>query len=142
MVRGSDGKDFLTMDVGYDGICKIDTSRRISCINQDHGDWLHPRPGQFRLLSLGSVVGCAIDMKGELACWGDSDWDVEAPPPGRYLDVSISDTYGCAIAEDHSLICWGGNPFPYPEDSMLEPPAGSFQQVSAGLYHACAITTA
>ncbi|HND32406.1 MAG TPA: RCC1 domain-containing protein, partial [Myxococcota bacterium] len=55
---------------------------------------------------------------------------------------SISDTYGCAIAEDHSLICWGGNPFPYPEDSMLEPPAGSFQQVSAGLYHACAITTA
>ena len=50
--------------------------------------------------------------------------------------MSSGANYSCGIQPDTTLTCWGDN-----RSGQLDAPMGSFEQVSAGFQHVCALTT-
>ncbi len=114
--------------IALDNLCAIDVDGQLQC----WGGHENVPDGQFEYLSTRRSRGCAIDVGGELQCWGGV-----STPAGIYDDVSVAFGYTCAVERTSgSLECWGDRELAFGQD---QPPDGSFQQVSAGRNHACAI---
>ena len=107
---------------------------------------------------------CAIDSNGALWCWGHNDagqlgvgdlldrnvpTTVQSPDGGSWLGVSIFETHACGITRADgvtSLWCWGSNTGDQlgvaGAPNQLSPllvDADSWQTVSVGLRHSCAL---
>ena len=92
-----------------------------------------PRPslsGRFHALG-GPEPLCGIHDDGSARCW---DWEGEYDATGRYLDIDGR----CALKVDRTLFCWGDEPDAGTNGLALVP-AGSFDSVSTGFWHACAL---
>jgi hypothetical protein len=86
-------------------------------------------------LDVGSGSFCGIEADGRrVVCRGNETPDV---PEGLVAtDVSVAGVFACGVSSDTSLRCWG---IDQNGVGLLEPPAGSFSQVSAFLATSCAI---
>ncbi len=92
-----------------------------------------PRPslsGKFVALG-GPEPLCGIHDDGSARCW---DWEGEYSASGSYLDIDGR----CAVRADRTLFCWGDEPDAGTNGLALVP-AGSFDSVSTGFWHACAL---
>ena len=106
-------------------------------------------------VTAGANHTCAVRTTGLVDCWGsDSHGQIRVPmqlqqPQPALIDVSGSlvrsgefhsieagENFTCAINREGGALCWGSN------DSAQEyPPAGEYTQLSAGRWHACALST-
>jgi alpha-tubulin suppressor-like RCC1 family protein len=116
-------------------------------------------------VTLGRGHTCALRTNGEIWCWGDNDaGEVGDGTTARVVqpahvnaDLSWSAiTAGgdrtCALTTAGALWCWGANGYGQLGDGTTSPPAGNeplpvqpaarWRQVTAGLGHTCALTTA
>jgi len=128
---------FLTVSVGREHVCALDTDRTAWCWGANTagqlgtGDTttrLEPVAVQWPAPWAQVVAGfrrtCGITMVGELLCWGsrspvgdvsDRSLVPESLLPGvrvRELDLSNGEagrSHGCAVGDEKGLFCWGSN---------------------------------
>lgn len=90
--------------------------------------------GPFIEVATGTRETCAIDSEGSLRCWGadgsGNDQDGGADGGGATTHVSLDNTQ-CAIRASGDADCWP------PTESV----PGPFASISAGLTHACALSS-
>jgi alpha-tubulin suppressor-like RCC1 family protein len=129
------------------------------------GDW-------YQHVSAGPTHTCAIrdfPFAGRLYCWGSNtsnnlgggssfigQSNLNSPIPvddtSSYLSVSAGASHACGITTAGVLKCWGSNTdyrlglgtnsVPDYSSPEVVSPGTTFQSVSAGTYHSCAISTA
>ncbi|MCG6989533.1 MAG: Ig-like domain-containing protein [Gemmatimonadetes bacterium] len=117
----------------------------------------------FQWISAGLDHTCAITRTGQAYCWGWNGWgqlgsgglDSAVPVPVSgglsFQRISAGWTHTCALTNSGQAYCWGGE---FPDRGELgngttEPSAVpvavsgglSFQDISAGLDHTCALTS-
>jgi cysteine-rich repeat protein len=116
---------------GRDGICAIQTSGALRCLDAAGVPAL-PDAAQ---LDLGDDFGCARRTDGTLRCWGTNIFFEATPPSGAFSDFATGEQHGCAIATaDSEITCWGN-----PAEGRATAPTGAHKQVTAGQRHSCAI---
>ena len=106
-------------------------------------------------VTAGANHTCAVRTTGLVDCWGsDSHGQTRVPMQllqpqpalidgtgslirsGVFHSIEAGENFTCAINREGGALCWGSN------DSAQEyPPAGEYTQISAGRWHACAIST-
>ena len=122
---------------------------------------------QFRWVSAGPGHTCAITTGGAAYCWGDNDYGQlgDGTSTDRWSPVLVAGGYSwkqievggswsgftCGITSTDRLLCWGYNGYGqlglgYRDyyDHVYPAYANSsvtFRQLSAGGYHACAVST-
>ena len=87
---------------------------------------------------------CAIDDEQAIHCWGAEDTGQTEPPQGEYHGLSSTSSVGCALDASDEIRCWGSarsTQRPNEHLTLPSPPSGSFEQVSVGGHHICAVTT-
>ncbi len=136
-------------------------------IGTDEGHATTPRPvagtRQYRLITAGEFHSCAIATNYRAFCWGDnwigqlgdgSQTTTAAPVAVtgglRFRQIALGYSFTCGLTEsDQRVYCWGYNHVGQLGDgTMASRPtpapvfgARKFRQVTAGKYHACALTT-
>lgn len=99
-------------------------------------------------VSAGADTSCAIDSNGLLQCWG-------ALKPistygGTFSDVSVGNGSACAVTSEKKLLCWGSNSAGQLGDGSnrtsmslvsVSNSTASFEKVSVGYKHSCAVTS-
>ncbi len=106
-------------------------------------------------VTAGANHTCAVRTTGLVDCWGSNShgqirvpMQLLQPQPalidasgslvrsGEFHSIEAGENFTCAINREGGALCWGSN------DSAQEyPPAGEYTQLSAGRWHACAIST-
>jgi len=134
----------------------------LRCWGQDKDQQSAPPFGDYRQVAAGLRHACAIKLdfaysfwpsnptsitERTIVCWGNNDWGQADVPYSRtkgneYLQVATGYDHTCALHRrkdkgDPWLICWGRNT----GGLVSNVPSGGFKQVTAGLYHSCAIDT-
>ena len=161
------GGQFTIRDGAPEGIftsvdhrCGIRTDGTIAC--WDGWEWDVPDQlvsdtpeGTFTSIAASDSNACAIRTDGTIACWDGWEWDVPDQlvsdiPEGTFTSIAVGNGYGCAVRSDRSLTCWGdprwGDPrwgrdgYDYVGEPTTVPP-GTFEAVTVGSGHACAIRT-
>ncbi len=81
-----------------------------------------------------------MQQSSHMVCWGTNDCGQASPHIGMYKTISMRAKHTCGIqlADDY-VNCWGcaGSDF----GQCNYPPETAVKQVSAGLYHTCAINS-
>lgn len=97
--------------------------------------------GAFTAVACGAVTCCGI-TGGSINCWGDGEslFDEAPPGTGTWTQISGSDDTYCARKSDGALACWGMDAFS--SGVISGEPAGTYNMVSGGPFHACAVKTA
>ena len=118
----------------------------------------------FASVSAGGSHTCGLTTAGAVYCWGNNaSGQIGVNPTGvdflspvfvgsGYTSISAGDNFTCAIASGRSVQCWGSNAFGQLARGEGNPsgisatPQGissglSFNSVSAGRRHACAVAT-
>ena len=109
-------------------------------------------------VTAGANHTCAVRVTGIVDCWGDnSNGQSNVPrvlrnvqqavittagslvPSGVFHSVDAGDDYTCAINREGGALCWGANTGQ--SEAREYPPAGEYTQISAGRWHACALST-
>ncbi len=129
------GGPWLSLAIGTQHTCAIDTEHRLWCAGQDGGQ-LGTADGGSRLapidigvasmVAVGGENSCLVDPQGVLRCWGANGvgtvgdgtlYDRETPvqtlaPTGAFTSLGVGD-HACAIdtAAAGHLFCWGLNNF-------------------------------
>ncbi len=86
-------------------------------------------------ISAGMEHVCGVRGDETLACWGSNSNGESTPPEGAFLSVAAGTNLSCGVTTAQEVVCVGGFGPEY------IPPAGSYQQVSLGMTHVCAIET-
>ncbi len=137
---------FEQVSVGQYHTCALDEDGDVDCWGKGNYGQSADRSGPFVDLDAGYNHNCAIRQSdGGIECWGtDSHGAVSGTPSGSFIDVSAGIDYACAIPTGGAGVqCWGYDSYGQ-APSYLEAPnfeAGeTFTSVSAGSYHACAVS--
>jgi|GEM_PF-3990941 len=145
---------FKQVSAGQYHACAIKTNNTVvsvACWGNNFWHQTTPWIGSFKQVSAGGNYACALKTNNTVACWGDN-WlsETTTPPVGSFKQFSTGGNYACALKTNNAVVCWehpvviGGLGLRLNLQKMkaqATPPAGSFKQVSAGDYHACAIKT-
>ena len=97
-------------------------------------------PGSYE----GSYAVCGVSTDAALYCFGpdlETSWVTRQPQriEGSYQSVVIGPGAACALRTDTTIFCWGQEEAR--QFGLLDPPTGSFAQISAGYLHFCAVRT-
>jgi hypothetical protein len=139
---------FTQVSTGFRSSCGVKTDGGIACwggvtmvrgvvVDQLQTVTNAPTSGTFIKVTVGSGHACAIRTDGTAVCWGS----ILTAPQGTFTDISVSagtssNPYVCAITSSQAIVCWANQGFDN-SSGILNPPAGSYTQVSAP----CAVTT-
>jgi alpha-tubulin suppressor-like RCC1 family protein len=119
----------------------------------------------FRQISAGWFRTCALTTSTakKIYCWGTGILGNGTGPSVRrtpqlvsgthsYRQVAVENDHACAVSTTYKVLCWGSNRYGQLGSASssdfvaLTPVAAAgtrqFLQVSVGLYHTCAVTTA
>jgi alpha-tubulin suppressor-like RCC1 family protein len=125
----------------------------------NHGQ-ASPPAGLFRQVSagVGGMHACAINANDLVECWGAGSrarpadaplkYGQATPPTDRFFShVSAGQAHSCGVDFDTGqVVCWGGagdgTCFPPRSYScgQTSAPLGSFERVTAGGFHTCALS--
>ncbi len=124
------GSDFVDIAAGWNHACALRSDGTIACWgNNLHGQTDAPAGTNHVDVAAGHWRSCAVRTDGTLTCWGDGSGTTGS----GFTTVDMTYALGCALGAGGAATCWGY----FPAET---PPAGvSFQQVTAGEYHACGI---
>ena len=119
---------FKSVSAGFNHVCAIRMNDTVTCLGGGHFG------GTFRSLDGGGYqTHCGIQTDNTLECWGNL-----SAIPGTFQSVSVQGAreyaHYCAVRTDGSLVCAGRE-----DTGVTTPPEGSFQSVSIGRGHACAV---
>lgn len=147
--------------------CGIRMDDTLTCWGENGSGQATPPSGSFIAIATGGDHTCGVRQDGSLACWGLAAEGRTTPPAGTFIDIAAGDAFTCALRSDGTMTCWGatlgGRTIPLPGvytslsaawsevcavrsdagvDCRFESaPPGSFQSVSAGLFHNCGLRT-
>lgn len=111
-----------------------------------NGSALRPADGAgYTQVSAGVGAACGVQIGGAITCWGGTDGGITNVPAGTYTEVSTGGSFGntayaCGLRTDQTLTCWG-RLFTGSSNGSLNPPAGLYTFVDAGIGTACALKT-
>jgi hypothetical protein len=94
--------------------------------------------GTYDAVEVSGTHACALIPAGLVECWADEGWNLPDPPMEALLAVDVAFLYSCGIRSDSTLTCWGDVEY---EFDQMEPPSGSFSDVSIAGGHGCAISS-
>ena len=94
-----------------------------------------PDDTQFTQIAAGWHHACGLQADGSVLCWGNNRSGSLGIPAGLNLSrISAGLNFTCGLRDDGAIACWGEN-----EAGQASPPNGSFDDVTAGQNHACAL---
>ena len=119
----------------------------------------------FRTVAVGARHSCGLTTLGRVYCWGENKYgqlgndtrDDRNQPDSVYTDqvfrsLVAGGSHTCGLTASRQILCWGDNSLGQLGDGsrrsrqvpgpILAPPNVTFQKVSAGTAHTCALTTA
>jgi alpha-tubulin suppressor-like RCC1 family protein len=133
------------------GLQKDDTAL---CWGQNNDGQCNVVPGEAYIdISAGKHHTCAVRTDGTLYCWGENDCDQADYPGGNtWTRVFAGEQYSCALDSAGEITCWGAAETAgcdYDEGTLEVPETDPkdfdepwvYATMSAGPWHACAITT-
>ncbi|MFT7581916.1 MAG: alpha-tubulin suppressor-like RCC1 family protein [Myxococcota bacterium] len=129
---------FVQISSGPLHTCGVRTDGSVSCWGRNvAGESTVPKSSWHDLYP-GHGTTCGIKDDGTVACWGAPH--VPSPPASAtFVDVAMGDSGGaggvCGVETSGVISCWG--PLTWPQ---LNPPSGTFTQVTLGWWHGCALT--
>ena len=114
----SSGRMYVDVSAGANHTCAVRTTGIVDC-------WGSNSHGQIRVpMQLRTVQPALVSMSGRLV------------RSGQFHSIEAGENFTCAINRDGGALCWGSNKW-----EQEYPPAGEYTQLSAGRWHACAIST-
>ena len=122
---------FRSISLGHDHACGILTSGVIVCWGRNDRGQADPPDGEFKSVSAGGSGSCGIRPDDTAVCWGHG---TKGTPNSTFSSISVYDT-ACGTTLAGSIVCWSDS------SSHQVPADGSFQWVSLGSGHACALRT-
>ncbi len=135
---------------GYHGLayaehgCVLDVSGLATCWDCiESNPACEPPATELTQVAIGQQHTCGLERaSGAMTCWGRLPEGLYGYEDERFVQIAVSsdDFQTCGLREDGSLRCFGGEALL--EGTLLDTlaPTGSFQQLSVGDYHACALT--
>ena len=90
----------------------------------------------FTQIAAGKWHACGLQADGAALCWGSNVSGSLELPGGNptFSRISAGLNFTCGLRIDGAIACWGENDL-----GQASPPAGRFDDVSAGHSHACAL---
>ena len=134
---------FASIGLGNATGCGITDEGSIDCWGSPIASLTTPPTGtDFAAVDLGYYHGCALNSDGTLECWGRDDHGSTVPPVDAddnevlFSSIAVNWYYNCGITDGGSeLVCWGRADL----YDVTIPPTGSFDSVTLGETHACAL---
>ncbi len=149
--------------VGYFHTCAISNQvYGIRCWGDDRAGQSSPPGGTLWKISAGMSHTCGLDPEGTVHCWGCGDGHAHGQcgePDGPFEMVSAGRFHTCGLRPDGAIECWGCRDAepkaggcecqPASDDEFAgradfgqcDVPEGTYESVSAGGYHTCALGT-
>ena len=95
-----------------------------------------PEDVQFTQIAAGKWHACGLQADGTALCWGRNIGGSLKIPGGNLTlsQISAGLNFTCGLRIDGAIACWGRN-----NRGQASPPEGSFDEIAAGLNHACAL---
>jgi alpha-tubulin suppressor-like RCC1 family protein len=124
---------FKQVTTGYLFSCALRTDGTPLCWGTNSSYQTNALSGPYAKLASGFDMSCGLTESGQPQCWGRyyNGW-----PTGTFAQIALGSVFGCGLRGDGSISCWGAN-----DVGQGSPPAGvGYRKVTAGAYHACAIT--
>lgn len=114
----SSGRMYVDVTAGANHTCAVRTTGIVDC-------WGSNSHGQIRVpMQLRQAQPAVISPSGGLV------------RSGQFHSIEAGDSFTCALNREGGALCWGSN-----KREQEYPPAGEYTQLSAGRWHACAIST-
>ena len=134
---------FASIGLGNATGCGINDEGSIDCWGSPIASLTTPPTGtDFAAVDLGYYHGCALNSDGTLECWGRNDHGSTVPPVDAddnevlFSSIAVNWYYNCGITDgDSEIVCWGRADL----YDVTIPPTGSFDSVTLGETHACAL---
>jgi hypothetical protein len=113
---------------------------------------MSPPPDALTEIAVGHNLACGIKQAdSSIVCWGSGGTDCDAAgqlqaPSGQSVAISSWSLFACAIDVAGQVQCWGGNVPDGLDCDRLEygetpPPAGTYTQLTTGIYHSPAASS-
>jgi alpha-tubulin suppressor-like RCC1 family protein len=134
---------FTQVSAGFRHTCGVQTDGVVACWGYNRDGEATPPVGMFIQVSAGTRETCGLNTDGVIVCWGR--FLPSIPPDRTFIQVSTaagtevnsrSFFHTCGVQTNGEVTCDGPN-----EYGQVNPPAGTFTQVSGGEYHTCGVKT-
>jgi len=141
----ADAAGYRSLSAGGSHACAIRADDdTIACWGSDALGQASPPAGRYAAVFAGPYHSCATRLLDQSAlCWGyNSAYYERFLPTGPVASIAMGVFFMCSLSADGGLICGDKSPScDVCEDgvSLSQTPPGSFEAVTAGFDHACAI---
>jgi hypothetical protein len=136
---GINGKNcdqvFTELEGGLASNCGLRSDGHLACWGPNSVESELPPTDAFKTFSIMTGYLCAVHTGGSAECWQTDDAPAAPQPPDvPFKSLSVTSAGGCGILTNDRISCWGDY-----DRSFDPPPTGSFQAVSMGVWHVCAL---
>ena len=132
---------FRAIAAGEYHTCALRTNGTIECWGSDS----NAPEGTFKAIAAGNYHTCALRTDGTIECWDNhSNWgngagQLDVPHGGFKAVTETRNQPTCGLRTDDTITCWGSNYISWVW--WWDPPAGTFEAVTAGYLYACGLRT-
>jgi hypothetical protein len=122
---------FSALGTGYNHACGIVNTEEVSCWGTAN-NWPSSAPsGPWKSVTSGDEFACARSESGSVSCWNGM-----SSPTGSFNQIDAGGDHVCGVRNNGSILCWGSD-----SDGQVSgsPEGNSWQHVSAGDTHSCAV---